>query len=829
MKRTVIGAALSLALATSATAATPRHVKHHVFRAPQAPVGFAIGRSALPASGPRRFGAVLNSSNCSPNFVTRQVPSAAQWNSAFLCGFPAIGGLLGGPLGLPASTVFSAPLNIPPGIVPTTPANGDIWATPAGVFIQVNGATVGPLGTGGGGGGGSNLVVGTTPIIGGTNGDFEVNNAGVLGEIAPTGSGNVVLSTAPTLIAPNLGTPSSVNLANAADLPLAVISGLGTGVPAALAIPPNTNGGMALFPTTTIPGGIPNVSGSAQNTTANCNSGSTTVTLAGAVDFANGQGIALEHCGATFSGTAPTGLAVLATVGTGGQGPTGSTTYAYQIACVDDAGGVGIATAAVTITNGNATLGVITQGGREIAFNSVTWATTCAGVAIWRSASGGAFNLLGVFNSAPQGLGGSKLADSGLPTVTIPWIPATPPTAALNDRLVTTIASGGGTTSIVTAAAPTNSETGALARHDDTAALLAFLSASADATLAAGTFNVENLTIPTNVGAIKGAGAGVTSIVGWNSLTPTLTATAMPLGFSLSGVQITPLAAGNAIGLSISSTTDCSLNNDIFGGSAAVFLSFDTGCKVTDNNFGAWYRAAIVDVGGVNTKIAGNILSTGLVPNQSVGIFAVAGNGEIFTGNSINGGEFFGIDLQSGVSSVVSNNTVLNSLREALHLSVTSTGNSIEGNYINGGTSSIDYCISVSDDESATGVLSGNQISGNYMINCGISAIAISQEATGAILAENTISGNTIINVNADLQGSVPAIALNGAGVKVTYINGNTFVGKLNFTFNVQETSSVGTPISTQVGSNYGEIGPSGYSSLIGTGSVVLSGGSSGL
>jgi hypothetical protein len=208
MKRSLIGAAIALAFAFVATPT---------------------------------FGAVLNTTNCSPNFVTGQVPSAAQWNSAFLCGFPAIGGLLGGPLGLPASTTSSAPFNIPPGVAPISPANGDIWATTAGVFIQVNGATVGPLGTGGGGGS-SNLVVGTTPVTGGTSGEILNDNSGVLGQVATTGSGSVALSTSPVFVTPALGTPSSGNLANTTGFPAANLLGLGSGVATALGIAPGTTG-----------------------------------------------------------------------------------------------------------------------------------------------------------------------------------------------------------------------------------------------------------------------------------------------------------------------------------------------------------------------------------------------------------------------------------------------------------------------------------------------------------------------------------------------------------------------------------------------------------
>lgn len=52
-----------------------------------------------------------------------------------------------------ASATGGASLNLPHGTAPTAPVNGDVWTTSAGIFVQINGVTVGPLSTGGGGGG----------------------------------------------------------------------------------------------------------------------------------------------------------------------------------------------------------------------------------------------------------------------------------------------------------------------------------------------------------------------------------------------------------------------------------------------------------------------------------------------------------------------------------------------------------------------------------------------------------------------------------------------------------------------------------------------------
>lgn len=45
----------------------------------------------------------------------------------------------------PSGTAATASLNMPPGVAPTTPVDGDEWATAAGKFVRVAGATVGPL------------------------------------------------------------------------------------------------------------------------------------------------------------------------------------------------------------------------------------------------------------------------------------------------------------------------------------------------------------------------------------------------------------------------------------------------------------------------------------------------------------------------------------------------------------------------------------------------------------------------------------------------------------------------------------------------------------
>ena len=46
---------------------------------------------------------------------------------------------------MPAATTVLSPLRIPHGTAHTSPTDGDIWTTTAGLYVQINGSTVGPL------------------------------------------------------------------------------------------------------------------------------------------------------------------------------------------------------------------------------------------------------------------------------------------------------------------------------------------------------------------------------------------------------------------------------------------------------------------------------------------------------------------------------------------------------------------------------------------------------------------------------------------------------------------------------------------------------------
>jgi hypothetical protein len=44
-----------------------------------------------------------------------------------------------------ASTTTTAGIRVPHGAAPTAPVDGDMWTTTAGLFVRINGVTVGPL------------------------------------------------------------------------------------------------------------------------------------------------------------------------------------------------------------------------------------------------------------------------------------------------------------------------------------------------------------------------------------------------------------------------------------------------------------------------------------------------------------------------------------------------------------------------------------------------------------------------------------------------------------------------------------------------------------
>ena len=575
---------------------------------------------------------------------------------------------------------------------------------------------------------------------------------------------------------------------------------------------------------------IAGASGSAQNTTANCTASSTSVTLTAAIDFANGQGISLEHCGAAFTGTSPTSVTVASTGGFS-QGPAGTTTYAYQVSCVDNAGGVGAAVAAVTITNGAATLGTLTRAGQNLmAYNTVSWTNggSCPGIAVWRNKSSGGYQLVGIYGNNPAAIN-NQVYDTGQ-TATIAWVPATPPGSALADRLVTTISSGGGTTSLVVGSAATTNGTGIYTRHDDTAALNTYLAAVTYALIPPGTYEVESITIPNTIGSIVGSSVASSRITGWTANQPTLTGTSLANGITFSNLVINTTSQ-NADALDISSTNSPQIVHMSFSGLVGVNLTSVQYAEVSANAFTGFTQIGVQDTSGLYNNISGNNYRNCIQVAACLFNFLNGVNGDLFQSNIMNGPGVFGIDLFNSSYGVIRGNVAHNLNHESYHIGGSANNEAITGNYAEyGGGTGIDYCISVSNDTASSVNLFGTVVAGNTLIGCGTSAIAIAQlGGTSVSIADTMVSGNRILFANQAALGGQADIILYGSGVSTTYVNSNTHGTGSAIAWDVAETNIGGLPTATQVGAEFGIAAASGKFSLSGAGSAVLTAGSTGL
>lgn len=172
------------------------------------------------------FSSTADAQSACTNIVQGAVLTAGQWNQCFQAkqdglGYTPInqaGGTMTGRLVTTPSTVNRAGFGIPLGVAPSTPVDGDMWLTTSGIFVQVNGSTVGPLTSSAG----FSLLVGTTPISGGTSNGLIYNSSGKLGNLASANNGVVVTDGG--------GVPSVAStLPSGLTIPTPVLSGLSTG------------------------------------------------------------------------------------------------------------------------------------------------------------------------------------------------------------------------------------------------------------------------------------------------------------------------------------------------------------------------------------------------------------------------------------------------------------------------------------------------------------------------------------------------------------------------------------------------------------------------
>ncbi len=178
--------------------------------------------------------------------------------------------------------------------------------------------------------------------------------------------------------------------------------------------------------------GARTVGGSPPSTTADCTASSTSVTLAAASSFQDGDGIVIYGCGATNAMATPTAPtvssgnsqtlavpdAMLSTI-------TGSSTYSYKIVAHDKAGGLTVPSSAATITNGPATLGITSPyaiATESLTGNTLTVATVADnGLTVntlvhiagsTNAALSGWFNVTGITDSKTFTVSGIPISDT---------------------------------------------------------------------------------------------------------------------------------------------------------------------------------------------------------------------------------------------------------------------------------------------------------------------------------------------------------------------------------------------------------------------------------
>jgi hypothetical protein len=169
--------------------------------------------------------------------------------------------------------------------------------------------------------GGGNVSNSGTPVAGQV---AEWTSATVVQGVATTGSGSYVRATSPTLVTPVLGTPSSGTLTSCTGLPISTgVSGLGTGIAAALAINSGSAGAPVLFGgaggtpsslTLTNATGLPFAAGVSSKPTTLSGYGITDAAASGAV---TSSGLTMATARLLGRTTASTGAVEEITVGSG--------------------------------------------------------------------------------------------------------------------------------------------------------------------------------------------------------------------------------------------------------------------------------------------------------------------------------------------------------------------------------------------------------------------------------------------------------------------------------------------------------------------------------